>query len=97
MKAAVFLNSEKMNSLDKDIIHAVIFTITDGIITGIENEFITTKNINYLSLWLLSKRIEEVYARNMDEQAHSFLTKVGVTIKTFDDMKDNPLLKTFML
>lgn len=97
MKVAVFLSSEKMNNLDKNIIHAVIFTITDGTITGVENEFIAMKSSNYLSLWLLGKHIEEIYTHDMDEDTRSLITKIGITIKTLEEIKDNPLLKALII
>lgn len=96
MKIALFLASETMNTLDKGFVQTVIFKIRDGLIVGVEKEFLSVKNINVLTLWLISKEIEELYVEEVEEQVKAYFERISIKIKTFKEMKDHPILKAFI-
>jgi hypothetical protein len=93
-----FFGFEKLNLLDKskNIVYASIFDVCDKIIIEVDKEFLILTNYNYLSLWLLSKVVKELYVEKTDEQIKIFLEKIGVQVKTFAEIKDSPIFKAFM-
>lgn len=96
MKIAIFLGSEKMNTLDKNFVQAVIFKISDGIIVGVDKDFHVLKNINSLALWLISNEINELYVEKVEEPVKVFLENIDIKVKDLKDIKDNPILKAFL-
>ncbi len=97
MKIAIFLASETMNRLDKSFVQTVIFKIRDGLIVGVEKEYLSVKNINILTLWLVTKEIEELYVEEVEETVKAYFERINIKIKTFKEMKDNPILKAFII
>lgn len=93
----MLLNSTKYDILDKDIIHAIILTLKDGIIVGFDNEYLNRKNINYFSLWLITREIKEIYIESADAAARAFFDRMEITVRTYEDVKDNPLFRAFLL
>lgn len=96
MKIAIFLGSEKMNTLDKNFVQAVIFKINDGVIVGVEKDFHVLKNINSLALWLISNEINELYVDKVEEPVKAFFEKIDIKLKNLREIKDNPILKAFI-
>ena len=46
-------------------LQAVIFSMQNRGISGIENKCLYNKDINYLTLWCLSKDAKEIYTQNI--------------------------------
>ncbi len=97
MKIAVFLKNENFEYLDDHIIQIYTFNIENNLITSIGSELVTIKNLNHILLWLLSKNIEEIYLKNPNNELKSYFEKTGITVKSIEEIKDNPLLKSFLL
>jgi len=97
MKIAVFLRSEALDTLDEHIVHAIILSITDNIVTGIDKEFLSTENIDHIGLWLVTRRINMLYLQIPDEKTKTYLEKIGIGVNSFEDLKNNELIKLFDL
>lgn len=97
MKIAMMLNSDKFSILDKDIIHAFILDIEDGFVVSIDDEFLTKKNVNYISLWIISKQIKELYLQSVDDATRSYFERLGVAVKTYEDIKNNPMFIPYLI
>lgn len=97
MKIAIFLSSETMNTLDKNFIQVIIFSVKDQIVVGVEKDFHRLKNLDSLALWLISRTIKEVYVEEVEDYVKAFLLKIDIKVKTFEEMKDNPILKAFII
>lgn len=101
MRVAVFLDNEKMNTPETAIICAVIFEIIGDLIIKIDEEFLIKKDINYLSLWLISENIKIIFLDHADNRVISYFEGIGVKIKTLCDLKSNafymPILKQLNL
>ena len=97
MKVAIFLGNENFDMLDNNVIQAYTLNVEDRLITSIGNEILTTRDVNYITLWLLSKQIKVLYAKDVDEKAKDLLAKIDVEIKPIDEIKNHPILKSILL
>lgn len=98
MKIVIFLNHNEIGCIvnQKDL-HAVIFTIEDEKVTSIEDEYFLNNNLNYLSLWCLSRNIDEIYTKEIDTTNRMIFLKWNIKIKTLNELGDDYLYKTFIL
>ena len=61
-----------------------------------KKDILVKKDVNYLALWLLTKRIKEVYVMDIDPLIRQLFERLGVVVRKYDDMKKNPLLRKFI-
>jgi len=97
MKVAMFVRDEKMRALNTEAMQAIIFHIDNDLITGVEHEHLFCRNLNYISLWLINKQINEIYIREADDKIRDYFKKMDIIVKTHEDISDNPLFKAFLL
>lgn len=97
MKIAMLLVCGQLNNLDEDVVYAIVFEVKNSIIISVDNDLLNKRNINYNTLWLLKRNIKELYVESVDDTARTYFERLGITIKTYEDMKDNELLKSFLL
>lgn len=96
MKVAMLINSERLKTLSKDFLRAYIFEVENDMVTGVESEYISQKDVNHISLWLLSRRIEIVYVDQIEEKYAIYAQKLNIQVRTFKDLKNNTILKAFL-
>jgi len=96
MKVAMLIGSERMKTLSKDFLRAYIFDVENDMVMGVESEYLSKKDINYISLWLLSRRIKIVYVDEIEEKHTQYMDKLNIEVRTFKALKDNTILKAFL-
>lgn len=96
MKVALFLKDKKIDETDIDVLPILILHIGDKKAIEIEKDIIVKKDINYLALWLLNKKIKEVYVADIDPLVKKLFEKLNVIVRKHDEMRRNPLLKSFI-
>jgi hypothetical protein len=96
MKIALFLNDEKLKAMNAEAFAAFLLEIADNIIVSVENDLLYSKNLNYISLWLLKKQVNILYILSADDTLRSYFKRIDVEVKTFEDLKDNPILNLFL-
>ena len=96
MKIALFLKNDKIDESDIDTIPIIVLHTDSNTVVEIEKDIIVKKDVNYLALWLLTKRIKEVYVMDIDPLICQLFERLGVVVRKYDDMKKNPLLRKFI-
>ncbi|MDU1906461.1 MAG: hypothetical protein E6772_16950 [Dysgonomonas sp.] len=97
MRIAMFLKDENMRTLNAESMRVLIFSTKDDAVTGMEEHRLYNKNPNYLSVWLLNKQIDIIYIREADENVVNFFRKMDISVKSYEDLKDNQFLRSFLL
>ncbi len=96
MKVALFLTDEKIESHDMETIPVMILSVNNEVINDVEKDIIVKKDINYLSLWMLTKKIEEIYVMDIDSLIKKLFENLGVKVRIFEDVKGKHYLKSFL-
>lgn len=96
MKIALFMKGKKIGETYADTIPIIVLRVNNNSITEIEKDFLVNKDINYLALWLLTKRIKEIYVMDIDPLIKKLFEKLGVVVRNYKDIEKNPLLRKFM-
>ncbi len=95
MRIAILLENE--NFIGGTMVQAYAFNVEDDVITSFAEELLAVNNIYYLVCWLLGKNIKEIFVKRCDERLKDYLKKIDVSVRTLDEIKDNPILKKFVL
>lgn len=96
MKVALFLKDNEIKETDADVIPIIILHLGDKAVMEVEKDIIVKKDINYLALWLLTKKIKEIYVMDIHPSVRKLFEKLGVKVRKHDEMYKNPLLKEFI-
>ena len=96
MNIALFMHDEKIDGSDTGIMPILILRTSERAVVEVGKEIIVKKDINYLSLWLLTKQIKEIYVQDIDPVIKSLFEKLGITVRRHGDVVKNPLLKEFI-
>lgn len=97
MKIALFLEDKKLKAINVEAMSVLIIEMSNDTIASIENNSLYSKDLNYISLWLLRKQINLIYILSADDKIRDYFRRIDVEVKTFEDLKDNPILKLFLL
>lgn len=96
MRIAIFLQNE--NFIDENMVQAYAFTIHDNVIVSMGEELLSVRNIKYLLSWLLARNINIAYINYQKrEEIEKHFKKIGVKLKSLDEIRTNPLLKNFLV
>lgn len=96
MKIALFLKEDKIDDVNTDTIPIIVLHTNDTSIIEVEKDIFVKKDINYMALWLLTKRIKEVYVMDIDSMVKKLFENLGVIVRKYEDIEKNPLLKRFI-
>ncbi len=96
MKIALFLKEDKIDDIEKDSIPIIVLHTNENSVVEVEKDILVKKDINYMALWLLNKRIKEIYVMDIDSMVKRLFENLGVRVKKYEDIERNPLLKRFM-
>lgn len=98
MRTVVFLNNGNLGSfVCQRSFQAVIFTIENDRVLGVESEYIADKDINYLTLWCLNKGINDIYIKEIDTSDKMKFIKLNINIRTLDELGNDHLYNTFII
>lgn len=94
MNIAILLKTIRGDKLD-DQIHVVLLTIENNKVNRVTNEYIEKQTIYQITFWLLLHHIDIVCLQDTDEITRKYYSRIGIEIKTFDETKGDPILKSF--
>lgn len=96
MKTALFLSNDKLDETDIDMMPIVILHIEGKSVKEVEKDLIVKKDINFLSLWLITNKISEVYVMDIAPTIKNLFERLGVKVKRHDEMPNNALLRSIL-
>jgi len=96
MKIALFLKDDKLEDMPENTIPIIILHTDNKTVIGVEKDIVVRKDVNYLALWLLTNRIKELYVKDIDPMVKKMFNNLGVTVRKYDEMMKNPLLREFI-
>lgn len=82
MRIALFIKNRNV-----DIIHILVLDVQGNEISCMEDCYIFGKNLNYLSLWLISKQVQAFYIQGADDKIREYFHKLDIKVKTYEDLK----------
>lgn len=96
MKMALFITGDKVGEDDIGFLSVLILDIKGSCIASVKKDVLKGKSINYLSLWLLTQQIKEVYVMDIAPAVKKMFENIGVVVRSHDDLQKNPLLKSLL-
>ena len=96
MKIALFLKKDKIDDVENDSFPIIVLHTNENSVVEVEKDLLVKKDINYMALWLLTKRIREIYVMDIDLMIKKLFQNLGVIVKKYEDIERNPLLKRFI-
>lgn len=96
MKIALFLKRDKIDDVENDSIPIIVLYTNENSVVKVEKDTLVKKDINYMALWLLTKRIREIYVMDIDLMIKKLFENLGVVVKKYEDIERNALLKRFI-
>jgi NADH/NAD ratio-sensing transcriptional regulator Rex len=95
MKIALLLKS-KRQAKSYQFDQAIVFDVEKDKVVGVENATLESKDVSALTSWAQKKKVKEIYTPYADDQLRSFLNKIGISLKGYDELSDNRLFQTFI-
>ncbi|MDR1054422.1 MAG: hypothetical protein LBL90_01005 [Prevotellaceae bacterium] len=97
MNTALFINKkDKLGKISDKFIKIYTFKLDYDTINSVESEIIHEKDLNYIALLLLSKQVNELYVYQIDEETRNFLIKIGIIVRTQQELEASPLFSSFL-
>jgi NADH/NAD ratio-sensing transcriptional regulator Rex len=96
MKIALLLKSKKHPKSETNMDRAVVFDVEKNKVVGVENDTLELKDVKSLTSWAQTKRVKEIFTPHVDEQHRLSFSKLGISIKGYDELEDNSLFRTFI-
>lgn len=93
MRIALVLRQKKQDEISQ----AVVFDVEKDKVVGVENETIHPEDVKSLSSWAETKKVKEIYLPNVEEWVKNLFTKMGITMKAYDELSEDKLFQTFIL
>jgi len=97
MRIAMFIKNNEMKPMNVDAVNVLLFEIINNTIKGMESNCFYNKNINHISLWLINKEVNIIYLEDADSDLISYFKRLDIIVKKHEDIKDNPILKLFLI
>ena len=97
MKIAIFVNDDKLKAIHVNATSVLVVEMIDDTVASVENDTLYSMDLNYISLWLLGKQINVIYILSADDDIRNYFRRMDIEVKTFEDLKENPLLNIFLL
>jgi len=97
MKIALLFHDEKLKALRVDALSVLIVEMGGDTIENVENHSLYSRDLNYISLWLVIRHIDVIYLHSADGDIRDFFKRINVEVRTFEDLKENPLLSLSLL
>ena len=97
MTIAVFIKDIYLSRIIGRSKHVFIFEIENEIITAVGEELMKIKDINYICLWLLGKKIGVIYSDDFSKKEQLTLKRAGIIVRSLNDIKNNPILEALLV
>lgn len=96
MKIALFMKEDKIDDAKSNTIPIIVLHTDNTSVVEVEKDMMVKKDVDYMALWLLTKRIKELYVMDIDPLVKKLFEKLGVKVRRYKDMERNPVLKEFV-
>lgn len=97
MRLAIFLDNINHEDISLRVVKMLMFDVNDSVIMSIGEETLSLDNSNYIILMLLSNEVVAVYANHLPERLKKLLGKAEIEYHSLEELKDNPLFRSFLL
>lgn len=97
IRIAVILDNIDYKEIDNGIKSILLFDVTRKVITAVGRQLLSIYNSDYLIIWLLGKKVEEIYINDPGEIITAKIKKCGIRQYPLEKIKDNPLLRSMRL
>jgi hypothetical protein len=95
MKIALLLKSKKQPK-SSQFDRAVVFDVEKDKVVGVENTTLESKDVNALTSWAQTQKVKEIYSPYADDHLRQFFSKLGISLKGYDELSDDRLFRTFI-
>lgn len=86
-----------MKAFNTKAVRVLVCNMMNDCIADLEENSIPNLNINYVSLWMLNKKVDVIYIPEEQPDATEFFRKIDISVKTYDDIKMNSELHSFLV
>lgn len=73
-----------------------LFKLKDEIVTGVESVKLDSTTNNHFSLMMLLKKVNMVYAGNINIDLRNILTRLGINTKCRDEISGDKFMEQFI-
>lgn len=97
MIIAIFLDNIYSRKMIEGLLYAFLFRVENDQIKAIGEELIKIQNINYICLWLTTKKVQEIYCDRFTDTDQKLIRRMGIKIKNTEDIIHNPILQAMLV
>ncbi|MDR1406122.1 MAG: hypothetical protein LBI89_02840 [Prevotellaceae bacterium] len=98
MRIAIFLGCLNFEAFQHvSISEVLLFDVHDRLIKAIGIDKLLLTNVEYLLLWLMTHRVEQVYLNHSEPQLIRHMEVAGLTVKSLDEIRNNPVYQAFLI
>jgi|GEM_PF-2397293 hypothetical protein len=97
MRLAIVLDNIYLAEMKSPIKKIMLFEADGDLVVAIDEDLISLSDTNYLSLWLLAKRVACLYCDGLTEEGEVLLNKAGIKVYPLNKIRDHPILQALLL
>lgn len=97
MRIAIVLDNIYGAEIKSPIKKVMLFEADEKLVIAIDEDTISLFEINYLSLWLLTKQVVRLYCDGLSEEDEALIKKAGIEIYPLKYIRDHPILQALLL
>ncbi|MCC8142514.1 MAG: hypothetical protein LUD02_00225 [Tannerellaceae bacterium] len=96
MRVALVLKQDKQEEVENTQ-KVVVFTVQENKVVGVENETVDTAKEGHLSLWALTKKVNEIYMPAITESLQKLFHAIDVTLMSYEDMAESRIFRNYLV
>lgn len=96
MRFAIFLESLNFDYPNHMIRKVYLFDLVNEIITAAGEDMLYLINMKYLQSWLIAKKVECIYIRDIPRKVRKLIMNMGIKVKELEELRDNPLMDVLL-
>lgn len=97
MRIAIVLDNIYLAETESRLKKIILFEADADLVTAIDEDLISLSDTDYLCLWLLSKRIVELYCNGLADREKAFIQKTGIEVFPLERIRAHPILQALLL
>jgi hypothetical protein len=97
MRTAIVLDNVYLAEMENPVKKIMLFEVDGDLVVAIDEDLISLSDINYLSLWLLAKRVASLYCDGLTKGGKDLLSKAGIKVYPLKNIRDHPILQALLL
>ncbi|MCC8197123.1 MAG: hypothetical protein LIP06_00700 [Tannerellaceae bacterium] len=96
MRVALFLKQDPKEGVENTG-KVVVFTVKENKVVGVENDTVDIEKSGHLSLWALTKKIDEIYIPVINDSIEKLFLSLGITLKSYEELAEDQLFKNYIV